>query len=257
MNQKEKNTVEVQIEIIPILKAILSKWWLILLIGVICGATVFGLTKAFVKPTYRSGFSAYINNQQGQNGKDSLTSGDLNAAQQLTRTYSYMIKSSSVLTAATQSLGVDIPYSKLKHMVDTEIQTDTEIIYVYVVDEDPQFAYDLATEISKIAPVYMAEFVEGSSMKIIDQPVLSTKRFKPSYLSFAVLGFFAGALLVAVVIIIQYFKDDTIKDEVELEERFMYPVLGIIPDTDTAGSGNKYYYYYGHDDEKSSKKQEG
>lgn len=243
MDQKEHNSRNIELDIIPILMTLLHKLWLIVLVGLIVGGAVYGITKAMVKPVYRSGFTAYINNQQNQQSKDSLTSSDINAAQQLTRTYSYMLRSDSILTASAKSIECELPYSVLKYMVTTEIQPDTEIIAVYVVDKDPQFAYDYAIAISKTAPGYMADFVDGSSMKIIDHPVYSTKRYKPSYINYGWLGFLAGALLVAVIVIIQHFRDDTIKSEMDLEKLFPFPVLGVIPDAESLNSNSAGYYY--------------
>lgn len=247
MDNKEKETRTMEIDIVPILKLLLFKLWLIVLVGVIVGAAVYGITKIMIKPVYRSGFSAYINNQQSQQTKDSLTSSDINAAQQLTRTYSYMLKSDTILTAAADSINLDLSYSVLKYMVSTEIQPDTEIIAVYVTDLDPQLAYDYAVAISKTAPDYMADFVEGSSMKIIDHPVYSDRRYRPSYIKYGWLGFLGGAILVAIIVIIRHFRDDTIKNEAELEQCFPYPVLGIIPDAAKSNSAGSDYYYYAQD----------
>ena len=83
-------------------------------------------------------------------------------------------------------------------MVYTEIQDETEIIAVYVVDENPLVAYDLAQAIAKVAPSHMADIVEGSSMKIIDNPQYNEKRYKPSYIRFSIVGFIVGPLILGI-----------------------------------------------------------
>ena len=148
------------------------------------------------------------------------------------------------MTTAAESIGIDKSYDSLAKGVSTEVKDETEIISVYVVDTDPQFAYDYAQAISKTAPTYMAQIVEGSSMKIIDHPEYSEKRFKPSYTSYAIIGFLIGALIVIVFVIIRYFMDDTVKDEGEVENKFALPILGVIPDvTKASNKGSDYYYY--------------
>ena len=47
-------------------RELFKKLWLIVLIGILVGAAAFGAAKIFVKPTYRSSFTAYINNKQLQ-----------------------------------------------------------------------------------------------------------------------------------------------------------------------------------------------
>ena len=214
-----------------------------ILVGVIVGGAVFGVTKLLIKPSYRCGFTAYVNNQQAQADKSMLTNSDLVASQQLTKTFSYIIRSNSVLSASLKSINSDLTYAQFSGMVSTEIKDETELISVFVLNEDPQTAYDLANAIAETAPSYMSNIVEGSSMKIVDYPVFSAQRFKPSYLKFALLGFIFGFLFIAVIEIIRYFKDDSVKDENELEMRFTIPVLGVIPDINRSDHHKSSGYY--------------
>lgn len=242
-NKKAENQ-DLEINIVPLLKEILKKLWLIILVGIIVGGAVFAGAKVLIKPSYRSGFTAYVNNKQGKKTTDYLTSSDVNAAKELVLTYKSIISSNSILSAAAESIGVDLSYNELAKKVSTEVKDETEIITVYVVDTDPQFAYDYAQAISKTAPAYMAQIVEGSSMKIIDHPEYSDKRFKPSYSRYAIIGFLIGALLVVIFVIIRYFMDDTVKNEGEVENKFALPILGVIPDvTKASNKGSDYYYY--------------
>lgn len=241
---KKNETPDVEINIIPILKEILRRLWLIALVGLIVGGAVFVGTKIFIKPTYRSGFTAYVNNKQSKENTDFLSSSDISASKQLVLTYQKILTSNTILTASASSMGFDASYGTLQKMVFTEVKDDTEIISVYVVDTDPQFAYEYAQAIAKTAPQYMAEIVEGSSMKIIDHPEFSDKRYKPSYMQFAFIGFLIGAVIVLLFVIIRYFMDDTVKDENEIETRFSIPILGVIPDVTKASSNRSDYYYY-------------
>lgn len=255
MKKKENSKTEsrdLEINIIPLLKEILKKIWLIALVGIIIGGVVFVGAKVLIKPTYRSGFTAYVNNKQSQSKEntDFLTSSDVTASKQIVLTYQKILTSNTILTAAAEAMGIDESYDTLRKMVSTEVKDDTEIISVYVVSSDPQFAYDYAQAISKIAPQYMAQIVEGSSMKIIDYPEFSNSRYKPSYLSFALIGFAAGALLVIIWVIIRYFMDDTVKSETDIESRFSIPILGIVPDISKASNSRSDYYYYSQDIEK-------
>lgn len=241
---KRNESQEIEINIAPLLKELLKKIWLIALVGLIVGGSVYVGAKVFIKPSYRSGFTAYVNNKQGKQTTDYLTSSDVAASKQLVLTYQSILKSNSILMAAAESIGVDMSYEVLAGKVSTEIKNETEIIGVYVVDNDPQFAYDYAQAIAKIAPAYMSQIVEGSSMKIIDYPEYSDKRFQPSYIRYGIIGFLIGVLLVAVWVIIRYFIDDTIKAESEIENKFALPILGVIPDVTKASNKSSDYYYY-------------
>lgn len=244
MDKKQKQRADVEIDIIPLLKVLLSKLWLMVLVGAIVATATFCLTKLFIKPTYRSGFTAYVNNQHAQADKSTLSNQDLIAAQQLTKTFSYIIRSNTVLSAALESIHSDLTYGDISGMVTTEIKEDTELISVFVTNQDKELAYKLADAIAKTAPKYMAQIVEGSSMKIVDYPEMAEHRYGPSYVKYAIFGFLAGFLIVLIKLVISYFMDDKIKSETDIEERFDIPILGIIPDIITI---NKSKGYYGHD----------
>lgn len=246
-----------EINLIPLLKELLKKLWLIVLIGLLVGAASFAGAKIFVKPTYQCAFTAYINNKQTQQDTDSLTVSDVNASTQIVRTYKTTLLSARILTNAAKSISMDASYETLHKMVSIEVQDETQIITFYVVSTSPQTAYDFAEAVATNAPAQMADIVEGSSMKIIDYPQYTEKRYKPSYAHYAVIGFAIGALLVAAWVIVRYFMDDTIKSENDLESRFSLPILGIIPDVTRAGSsGADYndYYSYGHNGEQNGEK---
>ena len=246
-DRKKSDSPEIEVNIIPLLKEILMKIWLIVLVGLVVGSSLYVGGKIFVKPKYRSGFTAYVNNKQGKQSTDILSNSDVAAAKQLVQTYQKILTSNTILSAAAESIGIDASYERLRSKVVTEVKDDTEIISVYVVDYDPQFAFDYAKAIAKTAPQYMAQIVEGSSMKIIDYPEYSDKRFQPNYFSYGLIGFLIGALIVVVVVTVRYFTDDTVKSETELENKIPLPILGVIPDITRAGNKGSDYYYYEQD----------
>lgn len=246
-NENNRNDArEFEINIIPLLKEILKRIWLIALVGLVVGGAVFAGAKVFVKPTYRSGFTAYVNNKQGKENSDYLTSSDVTASKQLVLTYQKILTSNTILTASAKSIDIDSSYESLSKKVSTEVKDETEIISVYVVDKDPEFAYKYAQAISQTSPQYMAQIVEGSSMKIIDYPEYSEKRYKPNYTKYGLLGFVIGALLVVIWVVVRFLTDDTVKAENDIESRFSIPILGVIPDIAKAGATGSDYYEYGY-----------
>ena len=248
-NNPKRHSSEWEINLIPLLKEILKKSWIIAMVGVAFAIAFFGVTKLTIKPTYRSSFTTYVNNQQMKTNDGSLTNSDLMASKELVKTYSEILKSRTILIKAAENLGLNNSYTQLQRMVTTEIQNETEIITVYVVHKDPQVAYDLANEIAKLSPQYMANIVEGSSMRVIDYPEYSDTKYKPSYFRYALLGLLVGVLLVVVILIVRFLSDDTVKNENEVETRFGIPILGVIPDVNHLelkgyGYNSKYEYSY-------------
>lgn len=258
MNEKASNTIVSkakkndinEIDLIPILSALLKKLWLIVLAAIIVGAGFFAGTKFLITPTYRASFTAYVNNRSQYYSDDTnrLTGSDLSAAQELVRAYSKILTSSSVLTNAAKSINYDASYAQLAGMVSTSVENDTGIITVYVVATTPSEAYNFALAIAENAPSQIADIIEGSSMKIIDNPRTPSSIYKPSYTKNTLVGMFLGAVAAALYIVIKMLADDKIKSEDELESKFSIPVVGVIPDVNAGTKHGGYYkgYYYNY-----------
>lgn len=239
--QKSENT---EIDLIEMAKALWKHAGWILLAGVICGVLAFAGTHLLVTPQYRSSFTAYVNNRNGQdNGNYTVTSADLSASQALVKTYSAVITSRSVLEAAAAQAGVGYNYTDLQDMVSTQAVDNTEIIEVSVTMPDAQQAATLAGAISEVAGEYITKIVEGSSMQIVDQPVIPTNIYSPSYKKILLLGVLLGIVLACGIIILRELLDDRIKDSGTLEARFGIPVIGSIPNMEAAEKiGDSYAY---------------
>ena len=93
-------------------------------------------------------------------------------------------------------------------------------------------------------------------MKIVDYPEPKIYRYGPHYTKYGMLGFLIGVLIVAAKTVIDFFTDDRVKSELQLEERFAVPILGIVPDGTNVGVGknNNYYSSYGYSTEKNKEK---
>ncbi len=219
--------------------------------ALIVGAGFFTGTKTLITPTYRASFTAYVNNRSQYYSEDTnrLTSTDLSAAQELVRAYSKIITSRTVLTTTAKSIGYDMPYSALSTMASTSVEEETGIITVYIVAESPEEAYKLALAIAENAPGQIAEIIEGSSMKIIDNPKTPSSIYKPHYAKNTVLGMAVGVALAGIYIVIRYMVDDKIRSEDELEAKFSIPVVGVIPDLNSSSKryGGYYKGYYSYE----------
>ena len=257
-NEKKNNKgSNLEINILPLLLFLLKRIWIIFIVSAITASVAYLGVMLLAKPTYRCGFTAYINNKHAASSAstDYLSSSDVNAAKELVKTYSAILKSNTILSAAKEEQNLNYSLNQLKGMVSTRIQDETEIIQVYVVAYSPEESYNVAQAIASVAPQKMSEIVEGSSMKIVEMPEIPNSIYKPNYLRFTLIGFGIGFLLSTLILIIVYLRNDTVTDESEVESRFNVPVLGVIPDTNssTGGKSKSYYnYYYQQNDNNKS-----
>lgn len=242
-----------EIDLLPLFKAVISKWWLIVIFAVVFGLVSYFVTDTFVTPTYRSGFTAYVNNYSGVvvsgsekvNQNKKLTTSDITASQSLVKTYSKIILSRTVLTEAASRVNSNYTVKQLSNMVSTSTEDETEVIGVYVTADDPKVAAQLASAIADVAPEMISQIIEGSSMQIIDEPLVPNSIYSPNYSKNTAVGVLLGAVAAVAIIIIKELLDDHVKNENELEERFSIPVVGVIPDINSAiKQSSRYAYSY-------------
>lgn len=174
------NVGERGIEIFRLLR-VLWKWkFLILAVAMLAGIIGHIYSEAFITPVYRSSFTAYINNRMvNPESSQSVTSSDLTTSKNLAYVYKDIIVSRSVLLSAAEQCDLDYSYGTLSDMVTTSIANNTAMVTVSVSAEDPAIATQLAAAIAQTAPEHVARVVDGSSMRILDNPVQPTNPYAP------------------------------------------------------------------------------
>lgn len=244
MNERQNNiqqSEEREINTLRLLRILWKRVWLIGVITVICGVAAYLCSVSFITPTYRSSFTAYVNNRvENVEGNGSTTTSDLNASIGLTYLYQDIIISRSVLMDAAEACGLDYDYEKLQKKVKTEVSSDSALITVYVTDKDPVLATQLASAIADVAPGHVERVRDGSSMRILDAPVIPDEKHAPSNGKNAVMGAMIGFIVVVLFVLTIDLLNDKVSSSDELEQRYHIVAIGVIPDlsiTDSSSFG--------------------
>lgn len=242
-----QNAEEREIDIFRLLQIVWKRAWLIGLVTVIFCVAAYLYSALFITPVYRSDFTAYVDNRMTTAENSGMTTTtDLNASIYLTYLYEDIIVSRSVLNDAAAACDLDLSYRHVKAMVSTSVAEDAALITVSVVATDPQVAKDLATAIADIAPDHVARMKEGSSMRILDAPILPESKYAPSNTKNAMLGAVVGFVLITVLVLVVDLVNDIVRNSEELEHRYNVVVIGNIPDLASADKGqDNYAYAYG------------
>lgn len=146
----------------------------LLLLAVILAFSVIGCSGASddrMKPT--CSYTAYINNKNTSDKNDLSTADKADGNKDLLNTYCDILMSDSVLSKLAEKVD-GFSVKELKEMISAEPQKNSEIIKVTVTADTSEDAYNIAAAHAEIAPGKMAEIVEGSSMKIVDYPKISS-----------------------------------------------------------------------------------
>ena len=246
------------IDLLPLFRALLKKWWLILLISCLLAVFAFLGTKFLITPTYRSSFSVYVNNASAGEDHTTINSSDVTAKKSLASTSTKIIVSRSVLKQACHKAHLSYSYNELRNIVNATVEDNTEIITVTVTTTDPQESKTLADAVYYTASDVVSSVVDGSSMRAYDLPELPEEIYSPRYSRAAILAFAFGVILSCAAIILYTLLDTRIKSQESLEDRFGLVVLGSVPNfQDAFKNGDNYGYTYGYNTAPKSAEKNG
>lgn len=259
MQTNKNSDQEITIDLVPLFQALLKRFKLIILITVIGGVLGYFVTMQYEHPTYQSSFTLYINGHSADLVQGEMTkanSSEISLARSLAPTYAGIITGRTVLQNAAAAAGLNYSYGQLSNMVKANIVGNTEIITVSVTTDNAVSAKALADQIAVCAAQRISEIVDGTSMRVIDEPQLPAGT-QPNYRSGAIKGAVISFVLVCAVIVLITLLDTRIKSEEALESRFGVTVLATVPNLGHAvrvsGGNNGYYGYYGYGSKSNAK----
>lgn len=236
------NNDEIEIDLKELFFELKKRWWMIL-IAMVLGAGAFGAYSKFVMvPQYKSTSMVYVLSKE-----TTLTSlADLQIGSQLTKDYSVIVTSRPVLQQAIDNLGIyNMSYRELRSKLTIDNPTDTRIMSLTVTDKDPYTAKALVDSVAQTSSQYIAEIMEMTPPKIIEDGEIPTVQSSPNTKKNAAIGGMLGAVLVGGVIVLMTVMNDTIKTEEDIERYLGLSLLASIPDRDGKnGSGYRKYGRY-------------
>lgn len=246
-NKVENETINQypDIDLKHIFTLLISKVWLILLVGLVGAAGMFYYASHMLVPKYQSSAMFYVNNNNINVGSASfsISSADISASQSLVDTYSAILKTRNTLETVIEKSQLNISYSRLVSMLSASSVNGTEIFRVTVTAEDPVEACKIANGITEVLPDKISEIVTGSGARIVDYAVVNPNKVYPSTTKYVGIGLLAGAGVACALIILFDLLDDTITSDSYLLNT--YPdiaTLAVIPNL--LERKKNYYYRY-------------
>ena len=243
MDTQERSDL-LEIDIMRLAKLLWQRAWIIIVSMILLGAIFFSYAMFFVTPQYKSSAMLYVNNTTVKVGSTafSISASELNAAKTLLDLYVVILKSRVTLEEVIERADLDYTYESLYNMVRAGSVNGTEIFKVEVTTSDPDEAKLIVDTIVQILPDRIAEIVDGSSVRLVDEAVTAAGRSGPSYTRYASIGMVVGMLLGCAIIIVPTMLDTTVWSEEYLAQKYGdIPILAVVPD---GSSDKKYFKYY-------------
>lgn len=230
--EKVNNQVdEIEIDLREVFILLISKCWLIILVGIVTAAIGFGISAFLIPPTYQSTTKIYILNKQQEN---TVTYSDVQLGTQLTKDYAELIKSRLVLEKVIHKLQLEtiyegMDYEALLNKVSVTTPTDTRILAITVTDLDPVMAMEIANSIREEAAVHIKNVMDIEAVNVVETANLPMEKAGPSVFKWTAIGGILGAFFVTAIILIFFFLDDTIKTGDDVERYLGLSTLALIP----------------------------
>ena len=234
-NNNRRLQEEDTIDLLELAKILLHRWIIILVVTVLTGAACFGFFHFTTDTSYSATIKMYVN-ADALSGSSSISVSTLNASSSLVPIYKEIVNTHLVLDKVGKLLnnegysGIDYYYLTENKMIECSALNNTPVFQIKVTDTDPERAIEIANTIAKVLPTEIANIIDGSSARIVDS-ALSAERLSRGVLKNSAIGAMLAFVIMCFIIIMNdYFLNDSISDVKYLEETFPdIPVLGNIP----------------------------
>ncbi len=222
----EQRNDELEIDLMEIFYVLKSKLFVIILSAVIfaIGAGLF--TNYFITPMYASTSSIYVLTNESV-----ISYADLQIGASLTSDYVEMVKSHNVIDTVIEKLGMEdeLDYKRLCDCISVQNKSDTRILDITVVYDDPRVAKEIVDVLSEVAADKISEIMDTKKPNIYDKGIVSVDPVSPSMKKNVVVAGMFGMLLAMAVIVVLYLLDDTIHSSEDIEKYLKINTLAAIP----------------------------
>ena len=236
METNQQRDDEIEIDLVEVVRLLVSKLGIIILSGMIFAFLAIIGTKLFITPKYQSITKMYVLAQQNS---DTVTNSDLQTSTLLTKDYAELITSRTVAESVIANLRLDLKYDQLINKIEVGTTSDTRIITIKVTDEDPYAARDIANAVRDTAAEHIKSVMNIEAVNVVDAANIPDQKCSPSVSKNGLLAGMLGCFLAVVILLIQYLSNDTIKVSEYVEHYLGLSTLGVIPMEKTDGKKKK------------------
>lgn len=223
---KNRNTDEIEIDLLELFQVLLGRIWLILSAGLFLALVCFAVSKFLITPTYQSTTKIYILNKTESTA---VTYSDVQMGTQLTKDYAELISSRYVLEEVIQKLALDAEYKGLLSKVSVTTPSDTRIVAITVEDTDPVQAMNIANCVREVASDHIQNVMDIEAVNVVETANMPTEKAGPSCMKWTMIGGILGCFILCAIVLLQYLLDDTIKSSEDVEKYLGLSTLALIP----------------------------
>lgn len=225
--KQEKQMVE--IDVLSLIKTVWKRKFLIILTALVVAVLALGYSLFIAKPSYQSTTRIYVvNRQQAENS--ALTNQDLQAGSYLVKDYKEIILSQDVLSTVISELSLSGTTADLSSAISVSVPTDTRIVSITVRNGDPNQTSRIANTLREVAAAKIIAVTKVSDVTTLEEAEVPKSPSSPNIRRNVVLGFFAGAIVMTLIVLFVEVIDDRVKSPEDIEEVMGLSLLGVVPE---------------------------
>lgn len=223
----EPNTTEeMEIDLGELIMALLYKWWIIMLTGIVVAAGAFCVAKFVIEPTFESTTSVYVISRQNEN---TTTSSDMTLGTQLMKDIAALVSSRTVAEEVIESLDLNMKVKDFEKMIAVSSGSDTRFLSITVTHTDPAMAQKIADKVREVAAKRAVDVMKVEAVNVADMANLPLEKAAPSVGKYTILGGALGVFIAAGIIAVLFLLNDRIKTPDDVEKYLKLSTLGSIP----------------------------
>lgn len=227
-----------------------SKLWIMILVAVIVGGSIFTFNYLTYKPEYKSTGSIYILRQDSDLDKVSDYNSDFSLALSVVSDCTKLLTSRSVLNQVIEDNSLTYSYAELNSMISIVNPSNTRYLEVSVVSDSPEKSKMIVDSICEIGKEQIVSVMGFDQVNIVDEGTLATIPSNSKFSYTVIIGALVAFLLTYVAFALFYIFDDRITDPDIIENQLGLSVLAMIPNMSkekSVGKGkssaNRHVYY--------------
>ena len=230
-----------QVDFIKMFIFILKRLWVVVLCAELGFGALYMYSSKHGTDTFTASGTMYVNNGNPNLGDyQYASSGDLNTAVQLIKTYLVVVKSEKVMNAVVERLSDDYPLitvAQVSPTLNMASVSETGVVSVISQTNSAQLSADIVNAVMEYAPEEIIRVVGAGSIEIIDYAKVPSLPDKRDTVRPGVIGALYDAVLAACILALLYILNRRIKDVSDLTNNYTPPVLASLQRVSTGKAG--------------------
>lgn len=218
----------------------ISKLWIMILVAVIVGGSLFAYTFITYEAKYESKASMLVLRNSKDSDVDSY-SVDVNAALKLVEGCKEILTNPRVLNEVIEENYLSYSYDELKSMITVNSNQNSNLLEIVVKTNDPHKSKMIVDSICANGDVIIDDIYECDQIKTVYEGTLETTPVNSKFSVSAVLIAIVSFVLTYIIFVLIYIFDDRVTDPDLVERNLGLPVLAMIPNMKSEKTKGSYY----------------